>query len=96
MRRFILTVLTVCTFSLPALAGQQVALPVGHSTTLSLPAPVAKVQVDDPNLVDVRTKGRRVTFVALKKGRTEATVKTKDGDVKLSIYVAQDKYALPY
>jgi Flp pilus assembly secretin CpaC len=96
MRRFLLTVLTVCSLSLPALAGQQVALPVGHSTTLSLPAPVSKVQVDNPKLVEVQTKGRRVTFVGLEVGRTEVTVKTKDGDVKVSIYVAQDKYALPY
>jgi len=96
MRSLALTILTALTFALPAFAGQRVALPVGSTTTLSLPAPVSKVHVKNPKLVDVSTHGRRVTIVALEKGSTEATVKTKEGDVKFSIYDAQDKYALPY
>ncbi len=91
-------VLITALLSLPVLAGskQQVALPVGHSTTLSMPAPVSKVTVTNPSLVDVSQDGRRVTFVARAKGSTEAVVKTAQGEHRFRIYVAQDKYAMPY
>ena len=75
---------------------QKLSLQLGHSTTLSLPADVSKVTVSDPKKVEVKKEGRKVTLTGLEKGTTEATIKTKDGVTKVSIYVAADKYAMPY
>lgn len=75
---------------------QKLSLPLGHSTTLSMPGEVSKVSVADPSKVEIKKQGRKVTLVALEKGTTEATIKTKDGVTKLNIYVAADKYAMPY
>jgi Flp pilus assembly secretin CpaC len=91
--------LTVVCLAGPALGGgpKQVSLPVGHSTTLALGAPVSKVTVEDKRLVEVRREGRRLTLVGLAKGATEVTVETSDGaQLRLHIYVAADKYGLPY
>jgi Flp pilus assembly secretin CpaC len=82
--------------SFAAPTAQKLSLQLGHSTTLSLPADVSKVTVTDPSKVEVKKQGRKVTLTALEKGTTEATIKTKDGVTKVSIYVAADKYAMPY
>lgn len=81
-----------------ALASQpkQLAMPVGHTTTVAMGAPVSRVTVDDPAKLEVKKQGRKVIFVALETGRTEVTVKTADGEQRFSVYVAKDKYALPY
>jgi Flp pilus assembly secretin CpaC len=75
---------------------KQLAMPVGHTTTVALGAPVSKVTVADPSLLDVKKQGRKVIFVGLETGRTEVVVKTVDGEQRFSVYVAKDKYALPY
>jgi Flp pilus assembly secretin CpaC len=89
--------LTLCLSSL-ALAGQpkQVNMPVGTTTTLSMPAPVSSVTVSDPSLVEVSRSGRQVVFVGRSTGTTEVTVKTVDGEMHLRVYVAADKYGLPH
>jgi Flp pilus assembly secretin CpaC len=95
MRSFVLALML---FALPALASvpQKLAIPMGSSTTLSLHSKVSKVTVSDPSKVEIRKAGRKVTLVALESGTTEATIKTKDGVHRVSIYVAADKYAMPY
>jgi Flp pilus assembly secretin CpaC len=75
---------------------KQINLPVGHTTTLSMGSQVSTVKVDDPALVEVKKDGRKVSFVARAQGNTQATVMTSDGEVRFRIYVAADKYALPY
>ena len=79
-----------------ASAPQRLSLPLGHSTTMTLPANVSKVTVSDPSKVEIKKQGRKVTLVAIGKGTTEATIRTKDGETRLNIYVAADKYAMPY
>jgi Flp pilus assembly secretin CpaC len=79
-----------------AAAPHKLSLPMGHSTTLSLPSEVSKVSVGDPSKVEIKKSGRKVTVVGLQKGTTEATIRTRDGVTKVSIYVAADKYAMPY
>lgn len=79
-----------------AASPKQVSMPVGHSTTLSMPAPVSQVTVTDPELVNVTKQGRKVVFTGRSKGSTEVTVKTADGEVRFRVYVAADKYAMPY
>jgi Flp pilus assembly secretin CpaC len=75
---------------------QKVSLPLGTSTTLSMPTNVSAVTVGDPSKVEIKKQGRKVTLVALDKGTTDVTIRTQDGVHKLSIYVAADKYAMPY
>lgn len=81
-----------------ALASQpkNLAMPVGTTTTVAMSAPVSKVTVTDPTRVEVKKQGRKVIFVGLETGRTEVVVKTADGEQTFSVYVATDKYALPY
>jgi Flp pilus assembly secretin CpaC len=79
-----------------AAAPQKLSLPLGHSTTMTLPKTVSKVSVSDPSKVEIKKQGRKVTLVGLEKGTTEATIRTKDGETRLNIYVAADKYAMPY
>ena len=90
--------LTLALFATAAFASepQKLALPLGHSTTLKLPSDVSKVSVADPSKVEIKKQGRKVTLVGLEKGTTEATIRTRDGVTKVSIYVAADKYAMPY
>jgi Flp pilus assembly secretin CpaC len=95
MKLFALAVLLTASLAF-ASAPQKLSLPLGHSTTLSLPAEVSAVKVSDPSKVEIKKQGRKVTLTALEKGTTEATIKTKDGVTKVSIYVAADKYAMPY
>ncbi len=75
---------------------KQVNIPVGSSTTVELPASVSKVTVSDPSVVDVKTSGRRITLTGQRKGSAEALITTRDGKMRLGVYVASDKYALPY
>jgi Flp pilus assembly secretin CpaC len=96
----IMKLLALISFVLSAVAlastPQRLALPVGNSTTISLPSEVSKVSVADPKKVEIKKSGRTVTMTGLEKGTTEATILTKDGVTKVSIYVAADKYAMPY
>lgn len=87
--------------SAAAMAGdKRVNMPVGYSTTLDMPANVTKVTLSDPNIVDVHRSGRKLTFTGQNRGSTTAIVHVKEGrkEVKhrLAVYVASDKYALPY
>lgn len=95
MKLFALTFLLTASLAAAA-TPQKLSLPLGHSTTISLHAEVSKVTVSDPTKVEIKKQGRKVTLVALEKGTTEATIKTKDGVTRLDIYVAADKYAMPY
>ncbi len=88
--------LIVALFALPALANpKKLALPVGHSMTMAMPSPVTSVQVSDPNLLEVKRDGRKVTLVGRAQGNTEATVMTARGPHHFTVYVAADKYSLP-
>lgn len=75
---------------------KKLALPVGHSATMSMPGPVSEVVVENPALVEVMKQGRKVVFTAVGTGSTEATVHTTEGSLRIRIYVAADKYGLPY
>ena len=101
MKRFVLTMLSAVTLASAAWAGdaaklQQVSLPVGNTTTLALAGPITKVRVADPSKVRVSSSGRTLTVVGLALGTTDAVVRTTEGELTLHIYVAADKYALPY
>ncbi|MBK7861326.1 MAG: pilus assembly protein N-terminal domain-containing protein [Archangiaceae bacterium] len=94
-----LLALTSLLFAAVAVAAdpQKLSLPVGNSTTISLPSEVSNVSVRDPSKVEIKKQGRKVTLTGLEKGTTLATIRTKDGVTKVvSIYVAADKYAMPY
>ena len=95
MKLFALTLMLAASAAF-ASAPQKLALPLGTSTTISMPSAVSKVTVGDPSKIEVHKQGRKITLVALEKGTTEATIKTQDGVHKVSIYVAADKYAMPY
>ena len=90
--------IAVLSLSTLAFAAQPARLnmPVGHTTTVSMSAPVSKVTVADPSLVEVSQRGRQVILVGLSTGSTEVTVKTADGETHLRVYVAADKYGLPH
>lgn len=92
-----LTIVSLLTLSTLAFAGlpKRVNMPVGHTTTLSMPAPVSKVTVENPALIEVSQRGRQVMIVGLSTGSTDVTVSTADGEMHLRIYVAADKYGLP-
>ena len=92
--RFFLVLALLSTVALASVP-KQLNMPVGQTTTLSMPAPVASVEVADPSLVGVSRQGRRVVLVAQKSGTTDVTVKTADGETRLHVYVAADKYAMP-
>src|SRR4051812_1774922 len=87
MKLFVLTLMLAAGSALASVP-QKLALPLGHSTTISMPTAVSKVTVLDPSKVEVKKQGRKVTLVALEKGTTEATIRTQDGVHKVSIYVA--------
>lgn len=97
MRPPILAVTVALSLSGLALAGQprQLNMPVGHTTTVSMSAPVSKVTVENPSLVEVSQHGRQVVFVGRTAGSTDVTVSTADGETHLRIYVAADKYGMP-
>ncbi len=91
-----LTVMTML-LATTALAGlpKRLAMPVGHSTTLSMPAPVSKVTVEDPSRVEVTRQGRKVVLTGRAAGMTEVVMKTADGETHVTVYVAADKYGMP-
>lgn len=93
MKLFLLLAL----LSVPAFASKplQVNLPVGTSTTVEMPSAVSGVFLDDPNLVEVKRQGRKLTFVGRSSGHTEATVRTAEGELRMRIYVAADRHGLP-
>lgn len=78
-------------------AGQpkRISMVVGHTITVSMPAPVTRVKLSDQSLVDVSQNGRKVKFVGRMSGVTDVVVTTSDGETRLQLYVASDKYALP-
>jgi Flp pilus assembly secretin CpaC len=76
----LLTTLLLSSFALASTPKRQVSLPVGHSMTMAMPAPVTSVRVDDPSLVEVKREGRKVTLVARARGSTDATVQTAEGE----------------
>ncbi len=98
MRTSMLALAAALTLAGGALAAQpkKLALPLGHTATMSMPGPVSQVTVDDPSLVEVSKEGRRVVFTARGTGRTEVTVTTTEGELRVQIYVAADKYGMPY
>ena len=94
MRHTILALFALSSVAFAA-APKRLNMPVGHTTTLSMPAPVSRVTVEDPSLVEVTQKGRQVVILGRSTGSTEVTVETADGEMHLKIYVAADKYGLP-
>jgi len=82
--------------NVPADSLKQVNVPVGSSTTVELPASVSKVTLSDPSVADVEFNGRRLTITGQHKGSSEVMITTRDGKMRLGVYVASDKYALPY
>ena len=92
-----ITILGLLTLSALAFAAnpKQLAMPVGQTTTLSMPAPISKVTVENPALVEVSRRGRQIMIVGLSTGSTDVTVITADGELHLKVYVAADKYGLP-
>ena len=87
--------------SMAAVAGdKRVNMPVGYSTTIDMPANVTKVELSDPRVVDVRRNGRKLRFTGQSTGSTSAIIHLKEGRKqtthRLALYVASDKYALPY
>jgi Flp pilus assembly secretin CpaC len=93
--RFVGLLLVLSTLALAG-APKQVNMPVGHSTTLAMSAPVSSVSVNDPSMLDVSQQGRRVVLTGRSAGTTEVTVKTADGEMHLKVYVAADKYGMPH
>jgi Flp pilus assembly secretin CpaC len=79
---------------------KKVNMPIGYSKTVELPANVTKVVLSDSRIVDVTRNGRKLTFSGQRRGSTSAIVHVKEGNRetthKLSVYVATDRYALPY
>lgn len=92
--RFIVALALVSTVALASVP-KQVNIQAGHTATLSMPAPVSKVQVADPSMLEVSRKGRTLVLVGQKGGATDVTVKTVDGEVTLHVYVAADRYGMP-
>jgi len=92
LRSFILAVVPAIAL---AAEPKQLNMLVGNTTTLSMPAPVSAVKVEDPSLVEASKDGRKVSLVALARGTTEVTIVTPDGEKKLRVYVAADRYSMP-
>ena len=87
--------LAVFAASVALASPKQISMPVGHTTTVSMPSSVTRVKADDASLVEVRREGRKVTIVGRSKGTTDVTVTTADGETKLHVYVASDRFGLP-
>lgn len=93
--------LTCVLVSMAAFAeDKMVNMPVGYRTTVELPANVSKVTLSDPRIVDVRRVGKKLIFTGQKRGSTSAIVQVNEGGRetthRLAVYVATDRYALPY
>lgn len=97
MMKFLRFVLLALPLISPASASErkQVSLPVGHTTTVTLPAPITRVRLDETGLVEVKKQGRAVTFVGIQKGTTDVTVSTADGEVRFRVFVAEDRFGMP-
>jgi Flp pilus assembly secretin CpaC len=98
MRALVLTLVLV---SMAAVAeDKRVNMPVGYTTTVDMPANVTKVELSDSSVVEVKRRGRKVIFTGQNQGSTTAIVHVKDGRKqtihRLAVYVASDRYALPY
>lgn len=78
----------------PASVPERVEVPVAHTTVVTLSAPVSKVTVDDPAIVEVKSSGRKLTFKGLAKGLTDITVKMPDGEHRIKVFVPADKFGL--
>lgn len=87
---------TLVLFAAVALASpKQVSMPLGHTTTISMPSSVKKVKVDNGALLEVTREGRKVVLVGRAVGTTDVTVTTADGETTLHVYVASDRFAMP-
>ncbi len=94
MNRLILTSLLLAA-SIAVASPKQISMPIGHTTTISMPSSVKKVTVENNKLVDVRREGRKVVVVGRASGVTDITVTTADGETTLQVYVASDRYSMP-
>ncbi len=91
-----LTPIVLCLIATTALASpKQISMPVGHTTTVSMPSAVTRVKVNDAALLEVKRQGRKVVLVGRATGTTDVTVTTADGETTLHIYVASDRLGLP-
>ncbi len=63
----------------PAAAGAPLALAERQVVTLEFERAVARVTITDPDLVTVKTAGRRVTITALRAGRATLELAFADG-----------------
>jgi hypothetical protein len=81
--------------SMAVASPKQISMPVGHTTTVSMPSSVTKVKVDDGSLLEVKREGHKVVMVGRAKGTTDVTVTTVDGETTLHVYVASDRFGLP-
>ena len=88
---------TVVLLSTAAFAGlpERLNLPVGNTLTMSMPSTVSSVTVSNPSLVEISREGRRITLVGKAKGHADAVIRTTNGEHKVRIYVAQDRYSMP-
>ena len=94
MKRFTFAALVLAS-SFTVASPKQIAMPVGHTTTVMMPSSVVKVKVDEPALVDIKRQGRKVTIVGLQRGVTDVTVTTVDGEKIFHVFVAADRYGMP-
>ena len=94
MTRFIPTALLLAA-TVASASPKQISMPVGHTTTVSMPSSVTRVKVVDSALLDVRRDGRKVVLVGRAKGTTDVTVTTADGETTLHVYIASDRFGLP-
>ncbi len=94
MKRFTLTALVLAA-SVAFASPKQISMPVGHTTTVSMPSSVTRVKVADGSLLEVKREGRKVVLVGRAKGTTDVTVTTADGETTLHVYVASDRFGLP-
>jgi Flp pilus assembly secretin CpaC len=97
MRHWVMMAVMALGFAgrLEASQPKRISMVVGHTITVSMPAPVMRVKLSDSSLVDVSQSGRNVKFVGRVSGVTDVVVTTSDGETRLQLYVASDKYALP-
>lgn len=75
----------------------EVAVVKGHTLHITLPSRVAKIEVEDPEKIQVKKVSGGVAIVGRESGTTVATVKMTDGsEHTVEVYVAVDRHALPY
>ena len=91
-----ITLLASLLLAAPGTVPERVEVVVDHTTVVTLSAPVSKVTVDEPTIVEVKASGRKLTFKGLVKGNAEVTVKMPDGEYKIHVYVPADKFGLSH